>query len=135
MTTTLLLLVLMAEVGVQLPGVEVPATQIPGIAAASYENFMKVEPGSRVGLFHRLTRWNRATLMREHLERWRQQNADRLSQEQLSAVAEYGALVEQLVSGTRTARDRERGLKERFQKLFTPSELEQVSVLTGTYIP
>jgi hypothetical protein len=73
--------------------------------------------------------------MREHLERWRQQNADRLSQEQLSAVAEYGALVEQLLSGTRTARDRERGLKERFQKLFTPSELEQVSVLTGTYIP
>ena len=132
MMPILLLLVLMAQDTGPPP---VPENVVPAIAAATYENFTKVDPRARVPLFHRLTQWNRATLMREHLERWRRQNADRLSQEQLSAVAEYLAIIEQLASGTRAGRDRERALSERLEQLFTPDDLQQASVLTGACIP
>lgn len=131
MMPTLLMLALMAQDYAVPPAVP----QSPGIAAATYESFIKVDPRARVPLFHRLTQWNRATLMREHLERWRLQNADRLSADQVSAVAEYLAAIEQLASGTRAGRDRERALHERLEALFTPAELQQASVLTGTYIP
>jgi hypothetical protein len=131
MMPILLLFVLTAQVSGPPPEPHV----VPAIAAATYENFTKVEPRHRVGLFHRLTQWNRATLMREQLERWRQQHADRFSPEQLSAVAEYLSILDQLVSGTRASRDRELAVKERLEKLFTAAELQQASVLTGAYIP
>lgn len=131
MIPILVLFVLTTQVGQPPPDPQVS----PAITAATYENFMKVEPRHRAHLFNRLTQWNQATLLREQLQRWRQQNADRFSQEQLSAVAEYLVVLDQLVAGSRASSERRLALNGRLEKLFTAAELEQASVLTGTYIP
>ena len=95
----------------------------PAQPPIAYETFCKLPTEDRRAAFQQTTAENRATLVRTHVERWRDANTARLNTAQLDALKEMLAVItSEAYSGgpsTDEARARLRALEKTMTPLFS----------------
>jgi hypothetical protein len=107
--------------------------QIPHM---SYDAFMTLDDSERLARFGQLAPENQADLQREHLTRWRQLRADRLSAEQRELLDDVAASIrpENYIPGRRGSAEERRAFMDRSQRasaLFTRQEASEAFTLRG----
>jgi hypothetical protein len=104
------------------------AAQQPAAGKLPYETYCQMERTEKRAAFKSMAPEHRATLMRTHLERWRDANKGKLSEAQLGLIKEMIAATSPAMfdGGTEAeqakARDTIEGLETRADALFTNTE-------------
>jgi hypothetical protein len=136
MLGSVMLVVLLA--GQAAPAVAQAPSARPTVPVVTYDEFMIKPVGERIGIFNQVSPENRADLVRTHLSRWLERNADRLSDEQKEVMDEnLGFITPDRYRGVISADDQAsaRALEERTAKVFSRDEARQALTLHGDYIP
>ena len=128
MMLTRTLIVVFLGCGVMTFAQQPPAENTPTAADLVYDTFCKKDEKEKRRLFRAATRAQKSALARAQLERWRDANRARLSQEQLTVVQElWNMATPEMFEGTEDGKARLASFEARADAAFSGRQMDEIS--------